>query len=68
MERDSLYRFDVCGFVNGRYFSRSFICLKQAYEFFDRILDKENFSMLSLFDFYDEENPTSFKVLRVAFG
>lgn len=68
MEKDSLYRFKVSGFVGDCFVSRSFISLKDADSYFDSFLDKENFSMLSLFDYYDEDDPTSFKVLRVAFG
>lgn len=68
MEKDSLYRFKVSGFVGDCFVSRSFISLLDADAYFDSFLDKENFSMLSLFDYYDEDNPTSFKVLRVAFG
>lgn len=68
MEKDSLNRFEVSGFVDGRFVQRPFISLKDADDFFDCIRDTMNFSMVSLFDFFDEDNPTSFKVLRVCFG
>lgn len=68
MEKDSLKRFVVGGFVMGRYVRRSFVCLRMANTFFNGIRNKKNFSIISLYDYYDEDHPNSFKVLRVCFG